>query len=222
MKKISLFLFIILLCFGFMKHLQWKKEFQLTPETLKTHHYVKLDEVPDTFKKTIVATEDERFYSHMGIDPIGILRVFYRAALNGGFTEGGSTITQQVVKNTFLTQEKTAKRKLKEIPIAIYIDGRYSKDDILEYYLNLIYFGEGAYGIKDAAKTFFGKNVEDLSLDEIALLAGMPQAPSAYSPKEHMDKALERRNIVLGIMKKENIITTEQYNKLKKKPIVLK
>jgi penicillin-binding protein 2A len=217
-KKLLFFIILIALLIGYynISHTYVLKD------NLNKQHYTTTNEVSPYFLKAIVATEDKRFYQNIGIDFRGISRALFKGAMDGKMTEGGSTITQQLVKNEFLTQERTAKRKIQEVFIALYIDGKYSKNTILEHYINSIYFGDGAYGIYNASMDYFGKKPSDLSIEESALLAGLPQAPSAYSPRANMKLALERRNIVLDIMVKENIISKEQGEKLKQKQIVLK
>ena len=144
--------------------------------------FVPLAQVPQSLRDAIIATEDRRFYSHWGVDPIGIARAVYQNYRRGRIVEGGSTITQQLTKLLFLTPDKSLDRKMKEAVLALELERRYTKDRILEMYLNQIYFGHGAYGVEAAARTYFGKSVSELSVREAALLAGLPRAPSSYSP----------------------------------------
>src|SRR5437667_475204 len=162
--------------------------------------FMQLPSIPRALRDALIATEDKRFYSHFGLDPIGILRALYHHYRRGRFAEGGSTITQQLTKMLFLTPDKSLERKLKEAVLALELERRYSKDRILEMYLNQIYFGHGAYGVEAAARTYFGKSVSELNVREGALLAGLPRAPSAYSPFDHADAAKRRREIVLRRM----------------------
>ncbi|PYM06564.1 MAG: penicillin-binding protein [Candidatus Rokuibacteriota bacterium] len=162
--------------------------------------FVPLASIPRTLRDAVIATEDKRFYSHFGVDPIGIVRALYQNYRRGRIAEGGSTITQQLTKVLFLTPDKSIERKLKEAVLALELERRYSKDRILEMYLNQVYFGQGAYGVEAAARTYFGKSVSQLTLKEAALLAGLPRAPSAYSPFDHPDAAKRRRAIVLERM----------------------
>ncbi|MBI2205869.1 MAG: PBP1A family penicillin-binding protein [Candidatus Rokubacteria bacterium] len=162
--------------------------------------FVPLAQVPQSLRDAVIATEDRRFYSHWGIDPIGIGRAVYQNYRRGRIVEGGSTITQQLTKLLFLTPDKSLDRKLKEAVLALELERRYSKDRILEMYLNQIYFGHGAYGVEAAARTYFGKSVSELAIRESALLAGLPRAPSSYSPFEHADLARRRRDVVLRRM----------------------
>src|SRR6266850_2437065 len=159
--------------------------------------FVPLAQMPQTLRDAVIATEDRRFYYHWGIDPIGIARAFVQNYRRGRLAEGGSTITQQLTKVLFLTPDKSLERKMKEAVLALELERRYSKDRILEMYLNQVYFGHGAYGVEAAARTYFGKSVSDLTLQESALLAGLPRAPSSYSPFEHGAAAQRRRDVVL-------------------------
>ncbi|MFJ7728002.1 transglycosylase domain-containing protein [Neobacillus sp. NPDC097160] len=182
---------------------------------------VPIKEVPDSMKNAIVAIEDHRFYRHNGVDLIGTSRALFRDLKAGGMVEGGSTITQQLTKNTILTSEKTLKRKMQEVFLAIAVEREYTKQEILQMYLNQIYFGNGAYGIKQAAGKYFAKEVKDLSISESALLAGLIKAPSALNPYEHMEQATERRNLVLVQMKQQGFISSDQYEKAKQEKVVL-
>ncbi|MBR0262219.1 MAG: transglycosylase domain-containing protein, partial [Selenomonadaceae bacterium] len=138
---------------------------------------VKIEQIPLNLQNAFVAIEDNRFYEHKGVDPRGLLRAAYTNIIRQEIAEGGSTITQQLAKNAYLTQDRTYKRKIQEIFLALQLEKQYTKQEILELYLNQIYFGQGAYGVQAAAKTYFGKNVEDLNLAECAMLAGIPKSP---------------------------------------------
>ena len=173
---------------------------------------VPLQRIPQYLKAALVATEDRKFYRHSGVDIKGIARAIVRDIQAGGFVEGASTITQQLAKTLFLTPRKTLVRKIKEAILAFQLERRYTKDEILELYLNQVYFGSGAYGVQSAAKIFFGKPVQDLNLAECALIAGMPKSPSRYSPLVNLDLAYQRRNIVLKQMLTTEIITREAYH----------
>jgi len=159
--------------------------------------FVPLAHIPQTLRDAVIATEDKRFYYHWGIDPIGIARATVQNYRRGRVVEGGSTITQQLTKLLFLTPDKSLERKLKEAVLALELERRYTKDRILEMYLNQVYFGHGAYGVEAAARTYFGKSVSELNLREAALLAGLPRAPTTYSPFEHGEAAKRRREVVL-------------------------
>ncbi len=174
---------------------------------------VKISNIPDNLKDAVLATEDIRFFQHYGVDLRAIARAAWVNIRGGELREGGSTITQQLVKISFLSPDRTFKRKIQEAILAIQLERQYSKEEILEMYLNRVYFGEGAYGVQSAAKIYFNKDINDnLTLAEAALLAGLPQAPSAYSPVQYPESALKRRNIVLSNMLKYNLITESQYN----------
>src|SRR5438128_629318 len=159
--------------------------------------FVPLAQIPRSLRDAVLATEDRRFYQHWGIDPIGIGRAVWQNYRRGRVVEGGSTITQQLTKVLFLTPDKSIERKMKEAALTLELERRYSKDRILEMYMNQIYFGNGAYGVEAASRTYFGKSVTELSLKDAALLAGLPRAPSTYSPFEHPEAAKRRREVVL-------------------------
>ncbi|MCO6538415.1 MAG: PBP1A family penicillin-binding protein [Gilliamella sp.] len=180
---------------------------------------LKYDEIPPIVINAVIATEDARFYEHFGIDPVGIARAMYIGLKQKGFSQGGSTITQQVAKNFFLTPEKSIARKVKEMILAIRMEKELSKEEIMALYLNMINFGSRAYGVAAASYTFFGKTPEQLTVDEAALLAGLPNAPSAYNPISHPERALTRRNWVLGRMLDQSYITQAEYDEAIKKPL---
>lgn len=181
---------------------------------------VKFQDIPQIVRDTFVAVEDKRFYQHFGFDPIRIIGSALHDIISRSAREGASTITIQLAKNAFI-EDPTAKklsRKIQEAALAIELEHRYTKEEILTFYLNRIFFGESSYGIQTAAKTYFGKELKDLTPDEVALLAGLPQAPTQYNPYLHPDNAKNRRTIVLGVMKDNNIITAEEYEKYKDTP----
>uniref|UniRef100_UPI00402A9CE1 transglycosylase domain-containing protein n=1 Tax=Veillonella magna TaxID=464322 RepID=UPI00402A9CE1 len=167
---------------------------------------VKLSQVPKNLQNAFIATEDSRFYSHHGIDPIGILRAIWVNIAHDGVAEGGSTITQQLARNAFLTQDRTLKRKLMEAMLAIKIEQHYTKNEILEMYMNQIYFGQGAYGVQAASHIYFGKDVGELNLAQCAILAGLPQSPNYYSPFNNLKAGKARQAVVLGQMVKYGYI----------------
>src|SRR5262252_7908280 len=173
---------------------------QITEFHVERRIFVPLAQMPSALKQAVIATEDARFYSHFGVDPVGIARAIYQNFRRGRIVEGGSTITQQLAKVLFLTPDRSLDRKLKEAVLAVELERRYSKDRILEMYLNQIYFGHGAYGVEAAARTYFGKSVNELNVREAALLAGLPRAPTSYSPFEHGEAAKRRREVVLRRM----------------------
>jgi len=182
---------------------------------------VPLHMTPDYLRQAVVATEDRQFYEHTGVDLRGILRAIIRDIRAGEFVEGASTITQQLAKTLFLTPRKSITRKLKEAFLAFQIERRYTKDEILELYLNQVYFGSGAYGVQAAARTFFGKPANELTLAECALIAGMPKSPSRYSPLVNSSLALKRRAVVLKQMARNGMISREQLTAAGSSPLNL-
>src|SRR5436190_6772426 len=161
---------------------------------------IKEQDIPQNVEDALVAIEDNRFYDHIGIDPYRILGVVYKN-LTGGRLEGGSTITQQLAKNLFLYKDQTYTRKVNEWAVALQIERFYTKRQILEMYMNYVFLGAGSYGFEAGARTYFGKSLKDLNLEEAALLAAIPKSPD-YSPTKNIDKAKERRDIVLDQMAK--------------------
>ena len=172
--------------------------------------FVTGDDIPLLLKQAVVAAEDRRFYEHGAIDLIGVIRAAAVNAAAGETVEGGSTISQQTVKNIFLSGERTMSRKIREFFLAVQLEQNYTKDEILELYLNTIYFGHGAYGVGPACRTYFGKEPADLTLQECAMIAGLPQAPSAYDPIDHPEEAKKRQAVVLMLMAREGYITAQQ------------
>ncbi len=181
---------------------------------------VKLENVPQRLQDAFLATEDSRFYDHHGLDPVGIARAIFVAVNNGGASQGASTITQQLARNFFLTPEKTIIRKAREAVLAVEIENALSKQEILELYLNKIFLGYRSYGVAAAAQTYFGKNLDELTLSEMAIIAGLPKAPSTMNPLYSPKRAEERRNVVLSRMLDENKITKAEYDAAIKEPIV--
>ncbi len=172
---------------------------------------VSISQVPQNLQNAFVAAEDVRFYEHHGIDPRGILRAIFSNVVSGNATgQGGSTITQQLARNAFLTQEQTLKRKLLEVVLAFEIENKYTKKQILEMYMNQIYFGQGCYGVETASHVYFGKDAKDLSLPQCAMLAGLPNSPNYYSPFRSLEAAKYRQAIVLDQMAKYGYITEAQ------------
>ena len=180
---------------------------------------VQLASVPEVLIKALIATEDARFYSHRGLDYRGIARALVRNVRGGKILEGGSTLTQQLAKVLFLTPERSYLRKLKEMTLALKIEQRYTKQEILTLYLNQIYFGSGAYGIEAAAQTYFGKPARDLNIAECALLAGIPRSPKYYSPFRSQENALARRKHVLDRLVKTTAIASAQAEEAKQAPL---
>jgi penicillin-binding protein 1A len=183
---------------------------------------VRIDQMSPWLPKATVAIEDRRFYEHGGLDYEGIMRAALKNLESGEIVQGGSTITQQLVRNLYIGDERSLKRKLKEACLALKLDDAWSKDKILETYLNQVYFGSQAYGVEAAAQTYFSKHAKDLDLLESATLAGLPQAPSAYDPFQSPDEAVGRRNDVLAAMLAAGDITRYQYDQGVQTPLRLK
>jgi len=182
---------------------------------------VRIEKIPKDVIHAVISTEDQRFYKHNGVNYVGIVRALFQNMISGEVVAGGSTITQQLAKNVFLTHERTYTRKVKELILTKKIERTYTKDEIMEGYLNSIYFGEGAWGIGRAAKVYFGKNVSELTLSESAMLAGLIKAPSVLNPIKNLNKAVERRNIVLSLMENEGYITQSDVEAARNETIVL-
>ncbi|MDB5559471.1 MAG: penicillin-binding protein family [Enterovirga sp.] len=172
---------------------------------------VSIKELPPYLPNAFVAIEDRRFYSHFGIDPLGIARAAVRNLTSRGVSQGGSTLTQQLAKNLFLTQERTASRKIQEAILALWLEHTYSKDQIIELYLNRVYFGAGAYGVEAAAQRYYGKPARDVTVAEAATLAGLVQAPSRLAPNRNPEAARARAELVLAAMADEGYIKPEQH-----------
>ncbi len=184
----------------------------------ENHQIISINDVPDFTKHAIVSIEDERFYKHHGIDMQSIFRAIVHDLKAFSKVQGASTLTQQLAKNVFLTNDKTFMRKTKEVIIAINLERKYTKDQILEMYLNQVYFGHGVYGIGGAAKYYFGKDIQNLTVDESASLAALLKAPSHYDPVNQPARSLERRNLVLFKMLDNHYLTDVEYRKYKQKP----
>ena len=189
--------------------------------TAYTFEKVDFKDIPEDLIHALVSTEDKNFYHHKGYDLVGLARSTVQNVLAGHVVQGASTITQQLARVLFLSNEKTFDRKLKELFIAARIEKTISKDQILEMYANNVYLGSGAYGVEGAAQIYFNKHLKELDLAELALIAGLPQAPSVYSPFNNMDLAVKRRNQVLGRMYKMKYITKDQYEKAKEEKVHL-
>ena len=172
--------------------------------------WLTFSQLPTEMKEAMVAVEDRRYYMHPGVDPIGITRSFYVRAIEGRWTQGGSTITQQLARNIYLNNNKEFGRKIREIILALAMETKFSKEQILELYLNKVYFGGGAYGVDAASRKFFDHGAEDLSLAEAAIIAGLVKAPSRYSPTADAKAALDRAGVVVEVMQDAGMITAEQ------------
>ena len=214
---ILLLLFIvtasILFIIGFGYYSNTLKEKPLitrVEEVTSKEHFTSFDKLPENYINAVIAVEDHRYYEHGAIDPIGIARAFYTNIRDGEFDEGGSTITQQVAKNVVFNQDKTLIRKLGEVFAAYDLEKNYSKNEIFALYVNSSYFGDGYYCIYDASMGYYNKEPKDLTLSEASMLAGIPNAPSVYSPTVNPDLAKKRQKHVLNKMVEYGYITQEE------------
>ncbi len=224
LKRIIIFLLLVAIvgftiCFiigysTYSKALDEKPLITRIDEITSKENYVPFDELSKDYINAVVAVEDRRYYDHGAIDPIGIARAIWVNISNWELREGGSTITQQVAKNVIFSQEDTVSRKLGEIIAAFDLEKNYSKDEILAIYVNTCYFGDGYYGIYDASMGYYNKEPKDLNLDEASMLAGVPNAPSAYSPNVNPDLAKKRQKHVLEKMVENGYITQEEANSI--------
>jgi penicillin-binding protein 1A len=177
--------------------------------------WLSIDQLPSEMKDAMVAVEDRRYYIHPGVDPIGITRSLYVRAIDGRWTQGGSTITQQLARNIYLNSNKEFGRKIREVILALAMETKFSKDQILELYLNKVYFGGGAYGVDAASRKFFDHGAEDLSLAEAAIIAGLVKAPSHYSPTADAQAAIDRATVVVGVMQDAGMISAAEAAQVK-------
>src|SRR3954465_7885374 len=182
---------------------------------------VPIESVAPNLIKAVISVEDQRFYEHSGIDGIRVAAAALRNFETGRRSEGGSTITQQRARQSFLSRDKTYRRKLKEVILAAYIEKMYGKKDILELYLNKVYLGDGLYGVEAAARGYLGKSSSELTVDEAALLAGLIQSPSSYAPTVNLDRAIARRNVVLQTMVNAGAIDAAAYERAKRSRVQL-
>ena len=220
LKRLIIFLLLVAIvgftiCFiigysTYSKALDEKPLITRIDEITSKENYVPFDELSKDYINAVVAVEDRRYYDHGAIDPIGIARAIWVNISNWELREGGSTITQQVAKNVIFSQKDTVSRKLGEIIAAFDLEKNYSKDEILAIYVNTCYFGDGYYGIYDASMGYYNKEPKDLNLDEASMLAGVPNAPSAYSPNVNPDLAKKRQKHVLEKMVENGYITQEE------------
>jgi penicillin-binding protein 1A len=187
----------------------------------ENRQFVALEKIPKPLQDAVIAVEDRDFYKHIGINPRAIVRATIADVIARAPKQGASTITQQLARNLYLSQKRTFSRKLAEVILAVQLERAYTKPEIIELYLNQIYFGEGAYGAEVAAKTYFGKNVADLDLAECALLAGLPKAPERYSPFKDAQRATDRRNFVLATMAEQGCISSAAAELAKQAPLKL-
>ena len=186
-----------------------------------TKYYVYYEDIPKDFIDAVVAVEDHRFFEHSGVDIISVARAIFTGIINHSFSQGGSTITQQLSKNIYFTQDRNLTRKLAEVFMSSYLEDNLSKEKILELYINTSYYGDGYYGLGQAAKGYFDKEPKDLTLYECVLLAGVPNAPSIYAPTVNMDLCIQRQNQVINAMLKYNYIDEDTANKIREEqPII--
>ena len=191
-------------------------------EKIKTiPHYTPINKMPSCLTQAVVSVEDTRFYNHKGFDLVGIARAIFVNVEAGEIQEGASTITQQTVKNLFLTSDQTFTRKAEELILSMNLEKDFSKDKILEIYLNVIYFGSNFYGVYDAAQGYFGKEPADLTIAECAMLAGLPNAPSVYSPYVDFHLAKQRQLIVIDAMEKAGVISRTEAENARIEEIIL-
>ena len=183
--------------------------------------HIRVDVLPGHLIKAVMATEDRRFYQHFGVDPVGLIRASYRNFAAGTVVQGGSTITQQLAKNLFLKPERTITRKLEELVYAVWLEQRFSKDEILELYLNRVYFGGGTYGVEAAARHYFGKSARDITLPQSAMLAGLLKAPSRYAPTRSVRAASARAEVVLDSMVEAGFLNPEEAEAARRQPLAL-
>ena len=227
MKKFVKFLIILILILTSLGLLiigngynMYKEAIQEMPiqekveEIRQKENYTKLSELPQIYINAVISVEDHRFYEHNGIDVIAIGRAIINDIKAMSFVEGGSTITQQIAKNEYFTQEKKITRKVAEVFVAFELEKQYTKNEILELYINTIYFGNDYYNIKDAAKGYFGKSITNLSDSECIMLAGIPNAPSVYAPTQNPELAKQRQKQVAEKMVKYGYLTEEEKNKI--------
>jgi membrane peptidoglycan carboxypeptidase len=194
---------------------------EIAQGAIPKENWTPLSKMPPALPKALVAIEDRRFYSHHGIDPDGIMRATLVNIQENEVVEGGSTLTQQLVKNTLLTSERSMGRKLWEAVLALIVEARYTKEEILEMYLNTTFFGNNSVGVRQAARGYFGVEPLQLSLDECAVIAGLPNAPTALNPYLDRKACKERRDLVLTKMQEEGYIDKGQMERAHKKKIVL-
>lgn len=183
-------------------------------EIQNKENYTEFSELPDMYVNAVISVEDKRFYKHGGIDIIAIGRAFVNDIRTMSYAEGGSTITQQLAKNMYFTQEKKIERKIAEVFVAWDIEKQYSKEDIFELYVNSIYFGDGYYTVEDACEGYFNKKIDEMTDGECIMLAGIPNAPSVYAPTVNPELAKQRQRQVIDKMIANNLLTQEEANKI--------
>lgn len=194
----------------YLELMQENPPMQAAKEIRQSESFTPIEEIPRSFLNAVVAVEDRRFYHHRGIDPVGLLRAFMNNFKAKEFNEGGSTITQQLVKNIYFEGENTAQRKIAEMFMAVEFEKKFTKNDILELYSSAIYYGSGYYNIKDAANGYFGKEPSEMTEYECTLLAGIPNAPSVYSLDENPELAKKRQKKILNDMQQSGFLTEKE------------
>ena len=224
-KKLFLLILVIAICIcafiTYKGHVMYenaisKESIEEKVKKIKEYdNFVSIDDVPDTYKKATIAIEDHRFYSHHGIDLITTIRSLITDIQHKELSNGGSSITQQVARNLYFTQEKSFIRKIAELFVAVDLENNYKKDEILEMYLNIIYFGDGYTGLKQASYGYYRVSPKQLSLYEQTMLAGIPNAPSVYSPNANADLAIKRQEKVLDAMVKYGYLTKDEATEIK-------
>ena len=206
-------IFVFLIGYGYYSNTVHEKSLHDRVESYTSmENYVTYDELPENYINAVIAVEDHRYYDHGPVDFIAIARALYTNIRDGEFDEGGSTITQQVAKNVIFNQDKTLIRKIGEVFGAYELEKNYTKNEIFALYVNSAYFGDGYYGIYEASIGYYNKEPKDLNLDEASMLAGVPNAPSVYSPTVNPDLAKKRQSHVLDCMVEYGYITSEEAN----------
>jgi len=224
LKKLILLLVVAAVCMGaylttagYTMYRKATEEISVTERVKRVRqqeNYITLDKIPDIYEAAVVSTEDHRFYKHMGVDPLSMGRAIILNLRKQEFSQGGSTITQQLAKNLFFAREKTLARKAAELFVVYELEDNYAKDVILELYINTIYYGDGYYSIKDAAEGYFDCAPEEMTDYECTLLAGVPNAPSVYAPTKNYDLAKKRQEHVLSRMVACRAISEEEKNEI--------
>ncbi len=221
-KRLFLLSFVVLLCAGaylttagYMMYKRATDYRSVTEEVTalrRSEKYTTLDEIPDIYEQAVIAAEDHRFFKHWGVDPISLVRALVQNIKDKEFSQGGSTITQQLAKNMFFSNEKKLERKVAELFVVYELEDNYAKDVILELYINSVYYGNGYYNIRDAAKGYFRCTPQDMTDYECTMLAGVPNAPSVYALNKNSDLAAKRQEYVLERMVECGSITKEEKN----------
>lgn len=219
-RRILVLVLLIAVCAGgfiagkgyrmYREALEEKSLAQIRKETVEDENFVAAEQLPEIYKKAVVSVEDKRFYRHKGIDPIGIARAFYHNIRAGKLLEGGSTITQQVAKNFYFDMDQTIERKIAEMFMAVAMEKEFTKDEILELYVNHIYFGDGYDCVREASLGYFQKEPGQMTDYESTMLAGIPNAPSVYAPTKNPELAKQRQQQVLSTMVKNGMLTEEE------------